>query len=192
MRHLAIKTIASCLFFTYALINYLSFKSSNGLLVLIALLLCLTGDVLLGLYDDKHPKFFTLGVLAFLLAHGVFFSSFTLISSTGFLDFALIIAISGLSYCLTFLKQLDVEKVKKLLIVYSVFLSLLVSKGIVIYCQKAVAKYEIIALAAILFFISDIILLFIFFNKKKVRILPFFNIITYFSATILFAYSIRF
>ena len=192
MRHLAIKSIASTLFFTYALLSYFSYKSECGLIILLALLLCLTGDVLLGLFDDKNPQYFTYGVLSFLLAHGVFFIAFTKISTTSILDLVLIIAIAGVSYCLTFLKQLDVKEVKKLLVVYSIFLSMLISKGIVIFIENKVANSAIIFTAAILFYLSDIILLFIFFKRKKVRILPFFNIITYYTATILLATAIKF
>ncbi len=194
--HVFFKGLTSFIFLSTALyfaVGYSGpFSNLFQILMCIALFFCLVGDVFLSIVSGRSDSwFFVLGVVSFAAAHVIFFVAFGAVVPITIVDILTAVVIAILCFGITKLKIIDIQDKKALILAYSVFLGLLMAKGITVLVDFGTTQFAIIAfLGATLFFVSDVILLFILFSTRKIKILTFLNLLTYYSATMLLAYLV--
>lgn len=205
------KSLASVSFVGIALASVLVFIMSAPIaeldmlamnffyITLPAFLLCLVGDVLLELnHKDERKRFFLPGLVAFLLGHVTFVIAFNRLSPFSWLELIIPAAAVILTFFLTRLKDMDTGKMKPYVLIYSFFVAWLLSKGIFVLITAFQAggafpsKALFIAIGSALFFISDVIILFMMFYKKKYKHTRFFNLLTYYGAQLFLTLSFIF
>lgn len=188
------KTLASIGFIVVAIIS--GFKGTHLIDVwhtMPAFLLCLTGDVLLGVYNqNKHKEYFLAGLCVFLCGHIGFFLSFARMK--GVVAWELLIPVLGVMLTLWMEKRpgMNTGKLKFEILIYSYFVTLLLTKTIFMLIKELSAGTLMLAIGAGLFLISDVLLLFLNFYKKRFMTLHVLNLITYYYGIFLMAASFQF
>lgn len=191
--HLLFKILSSATFIVmaiYLIITNFEFfsagclDSSYAISIFISLLLCFTGDVFLSAVKGDSSKIgFTFGVAFFMLAHVAFLIAFSFLSPIRFIDFVVVAIVASLVFSLSKLKVLNLKGMIPILLVYSICLGFLTSKGITMVFEQGFTILTTQILAGCLtFLVSDIILIFELFAVNKHKILTFFNLITYYAA----------
>lgn len=185
--YILFKTISSLLFCLLAMYSQMKFHDS--ILSIFPFIFCLGGDVCLGFYNQsKNKNYFRYGLLSFLFGHLLFVYQFQKIVPMRIYDF--IFPFLSL-FVLSFLEKKNMVHIGKLLplcMIYSIFVSLLLCKGTELFFLEQTLPCCIYFLACTLFYISDFIIVFLYFRKDTPTI-HFFNLITYFLAMYLFAIS---
>jgi len=150
--------------------------------ILIGLVFCLIGDVLL-----LFKSLFIFGLIAFLIGHVIFIKAFTtlngFIKNYTILGLLLLYAVGYFIYINSSLGDLLIP-----VIVYMLFILIMAWQGLSLYTLQKSKTHLLIAIAVVLFFISDSVLA---IDKFKAA-LPFANLIiaaTYWSAITLLALS---
>ena len=158
-----------------------------------AFLLCLSGDVLLGIYNqNKKKEFFLAGLCVFLCGHIGFFLSFARMG--GVKAWELMIPVIGVLLTIWMENRpgMDTGKLKYEILLYSYFVTLLLTKTIFLAVKEMSVGTVMLAIGAGLFLISDVILLFLNFYKKRILVLHVANLITYYYGIFLMAASFQF
>lgn len=185
--YILIKSVTSILFCIIALVNFTTSKVNNWIILMLPILLCMVGDVSLGFYQmHKKSIYFKLGLSSFLVAHILFVLHMHTISSVTLFDLIIAIGGIGLTYMMDKMEIISFGKHKIACMAYSFFVTLLLVKGSVIALSLQTPLAYTYALASLLFFISDFILMFMYFRKSN-TILHVFNLSTYYMAMYLFA-----
>lgn len=153
--------------------------------IILGLCFCLIGDVLL-----LFESLFIIGLIAFLIGHLIFIKAFTLFH--GFIKNYKILALL-LTYAAAYFIYIkdDLGNLLIPVIVYMLCILTMAWQGLSLYVLESKKTFKLIAIAVILFFISDSILA---VDKFKVA-LPYANAligITYWSAITLIAISTTF
>lgn len=191
------KTAASCGFIAVAVASFFVSDMQQTIYfaaMVFCFILCLTGDVLLGL-ANKHGKyfssFFIKGIISFACAHlgfVIIFSFFT--PRITFLDVALPIFAVCTTYFCTKHKFFRFNRMKYPAVGYSFFVGLACARGIATAFALGNLQGLLIALGGIFFLVSDASILFLYFTVKKPRkYMRLFNLLTYYIAMLLFALS---
>lgn len=187
------KTLSSIGFILVAVVSGIEGDNlSNVWHTMPAFVLCLSGDVILGIYNqNKKKKFFLLGLCVFLCGHIGFFLSFA--RMTGIAVWELIIPCAGalLTLWMATRPGMDTGKLKYEIILYSYFVSLLLTKTVFIAVNNPCVGTLLLSIGAGLFLISDVILLFLNFYKKRFIVLHVLNLVTYYYGIFLMAASFR-
>lgn len=158
-----------------------------------ALLLCLLGDILLGFYHHtQNQKYFMAGLGAFLTGHIVFVLAFSQLQGLRMTDVILPALALLLTVGLTRLKDMETGQMKPLVYVYSFFVALLFSKALHLMLFIPSLKTVILCLGSGLFMISDAIILFLYFYKKKHWAVHTFNLATYYYGMFFIAFSLMY
>ncbi len=149
------------------------------------------GDLFLGLQEKNQKSFFILGLLSFLIAHFIFIGA--LLTKFDSIPWLALIG-STLSFLITyFLIRFCNLTVKKNFIpfiyLYSYTLTLLVILSGFIYFTSPSLHSFILVTGSVLFLFSDFILIFIYFKKYSI-LLHVLNLLFYFTAVILLAFSL--
>jgi uncharacterized membrane protein YhhN len=188
------KFLSSAAFIGVALYaSFVSGQSTHFMQLLPALLLCLLGDILLGFYHHtKDRKFFMAGLGTFLTGHIVFVLAFSQLQRLQMTDFILPTLALLLTVGLTGLKDMDTGRMKPLVYVYSFFVALLFSKAIHLMVFLPSLKTVILCIGSGLFMISDAIILFLYFYKKKHWAVHTANLATYYYGMFFIALSLMF
>ena len=191
--YLRFKVISSLAFILF----YLIF-SGRGLII--ALLACGCGDVFMALYHLKAKKVYMfLGILAFMAGH-VFLLIYM---CSDFGPTAPIVFIIPIIVCLLMLAiykgfHLHMGRLFYAAIIYCYFVSAMATKAIEIGVGAISQAKELlipllIMIAGILFFLSDFSIMIMYFyhfhNKRTKRLVHYFDLITYYTAMILFVIS---
>lgn len=158
-----------------------------------ALLLCLAGDVILALYNhDRRPGLFLGGLVSFLGGHAFFIWGLCRVQPLGWPVF--LAALLGGCGVLA-LSRLPCLKLGKMLpwtVVYGGVVSALVGKA----CQLAFGMGELwcflVLAGAVLFWISDLLILFLYFWPGRHPRIHAANLITYYLAMAFLAVSLGF
>lgn len=191
---LAAKTATSLGFIAIAW--YSGFASGNiGLFLhlLPAFIFCLAGDIFLGVTNkDGSKKVFIFGLLAFLTGHILFAVGFNLIAPFALSELILPLASLPLAMFLTNLKRMKTGRMKKYILAYSFFVTLLFSKGISIFSLNQGIFGVLVLFGTLFFLISDFIILFLYFYEDKHPLTSFANLFTYYLATFLLSFSLYF
>lgn len=164
-----------------------------------ALLLCFLGDVFLEINQrDEKKRFFIPGLIAFLLGHVGFVIAYDILSPFSFLELIIPALAVLLTFFLTRLKLMDTGKMRPYVLIYSFFVAWLLSKGLFVLIYQLqntklpIAMSIFIFIGSMLFFISDVIILFLMFYTKKYKYTRFFNLLTYYGAQLFLGLSLLF
>lgn len=159
-----------------------------------ALFLCFLGDFFLALKTKNNRtqnKYFLLGLASFLMGHIAFTIAFNSILKFSFATIAVPLFGVVLAIGMFQLKEMEVGEMKAPVIVYSYFVSMLFVKcGEILFAMGLNSFTGVLFAGSLLFMISDLILLFIYFYKKKFKILTFMNLLTYYIGLYLLSYSV--
>lgn len=117
--------------------------------IILSLLFCLLGDTLL-----LNDLYFIFGLLSFLTAHVLFTISFISLSKFKFYPLPIVVLlILGGSYYIYLFSSLESLAIP--VFIYFLFITLMSWQGIALYIWKKKQSFLFIAIAVILFFISD-------------------------------------
>ena len=190
-----LKTGVSLGFLTMAFLAWLAqglvWEAVLPLLMLPGFLFCFAGDVGLALYDQKPSNVkFLIGLSLFLLGHVLFLLSLYRFTEFSWLDFIFPALMTGVAFGLTKLKKMNVQKMGPCILVYAFFVSMFCGKGV----QTAALWYSQQGLwlgtGAVLFLLSDLILLFVFFYRPFRPSGKFWNLLTYYGGMMCLALSL--
>lgn len=200
---LALKAIASFAFTTLALsVILIKGASTVGILFVLGFVASVIGDVVLALPDmpqmkEKAMSLTLVGGLSFAVAHVFYLSG--MIVKFGFAWWVILIAIAlGLIFFFgnKIVGKLNYGNLTAGMPVYSTFVSLVVAESIMSFVSGAnVMGSAMLLVGFILFWLSDIVLMNIYFgnktDKQKVNYY-YFNLAFYYGAQILVAASLFF
>ena len=186
------KAAASLMFILTAVFSY-KYSGKNKktfIIMLIGFIFAFLGDVFLSF--GSSGIFFVLGLGSFSLAHIFYTAAFcSLVKfSPKDLILALIIAVPTICFAV-FNDSFNFNGMLPLVILYTILISVMVSKAISLLRleNKNMTSVVLSIIGAVLFFISDFILLFVYFYKKDFVFLPYINLIIYYSGQALLALS---
>lgn len=184
--YLIFKTMTSAVF---VMLAYWTMREKLFGLWLAAFLFCFLGDVLLGMDERKEKNaFFVWGLVSFVGGHLIFILKMSELTFLEVWDLILPLGIGAVTFFLIRLPKFHVGKHKSAVILYSMVVTLLCVKGYDMLMLNI--DYWNVFAGCLLFFISDFLLLFIYFYEDKVKIMRFFNLFTYYSAVGLLACTI--
>jgi uncharacterized membrane protein YhhN len=158
-----------------------------------AFLLAALGDFLLGLAhskDSSDSRTFLAGTLSFLTAHILFYAALTSIDPLRPIDFAIPPVVMAIVILISNGKNVSLGKMKIPGIIYSFFVGLLFSKGVMILLFQGIGTAHLLIFSgSFLFLVSDMILIFLYFHKSPPKCLAFANLSTYYAAMALLGLS---
>lgn len=188
--HLAGKAANSLAFVIIAFVFAKSMSAAFFPFAATALVLCMVGDILLAATPGKAgSSWFFAGVFVFMIAHLVFALGFARLDAFTMYDFIFPVAFVLLVLALSRLPSLDVGGILPVILVYCFLVGLLCSKAVSLYLALAVPAALPLMWGAMLFCLSDLILLFVYFSSKEVGLLKFLNLLAYYGGTLLLAIS---
>jgi uncharacterized membrane protein YhhN len=159
--------------------------------ILPALVMCLIGDVILAISKGATNKnLFLLGLGSFLIGHILFILLFNNLHPLSIYDFILPIFSVLITFGLSKIKGMNVGNMLPCILLYSFFVSLLFFKSLGLLQATASLRNILLCVGSCLFFISDGIILFLYFYIKKHPLVNFFNLLTYYYGMFLIALSI--
>lgn len=179
--YLLSKVITSSLFLCIAL--FWLFQTNQNGIWLMGFLFCFIGDVLLGIKKNNLLIYFPWGLLSFLFGHIMFIGQMIQVQALSIQDFLFPILMVCVSYGLVRLKSMDVKKYKMAIYGYAFIVSLLLSKS---FSCSSIG----LILGCFFFFMSDFLLLFHYFYKKKWKGLKFLNLLLYYSAVFILIFTL--
>lgn len=190
---LLLKSITSFLFFALGIINLIfvmkmkSDKLKFSIYLLIGLFFAMLGDILLEIN-------FIIGAIFFAIGHVFYFISFCHLNKFSWKDliYGIVIFIPSV-LMITLYPHFEFGGVMMeiLCIVYALVISFMVGKAISIYVSEKSMYRLIIMIGTILFFFSDLMLLFNVFSDVS-RVFGVLCLATYYPAEFLLAFSILF
>ena len=189
------KTITSIGFIAIALISYCCSQSTAYYFALLpGLILCLLGDVFLAIrVQTKKFKWFIWGLLMFAFAHIMFIFLIQKYTLWYWWDFLLPLASLVLVFFLFQLPSMEPGKGKWPCLIYSYFVTLFLIKALEsMISWEYSTRGKFLAIGSFLFFVSDFILIFLYFSKNEKKWLHGGNLIMYYLGVGLIASSIYF
>ncbi|MEG0353299.1 MAG: lysoplasmalogenase family protein [Cellulosilyticaceae bacterium] len=155
--------------------------------ILVSLGFSFMGDIFLGLadYSNIHSlnKNFVLGVASFAAAHVIYAVLFGQMVGWSMWDAIVPIMLVGLTYVLSKFPGFDFKGCLKFVLPYAFVLGIMLMKAMAV-------DSTMIKIAAILFVFSDFLLIFKYFYNKSKPWMTVINLLSYYSAQIIFALSI--
>lgn len=187
-KYVMIKTFTSSLFVLTCIISFLLGNRKNMMsffILFLGLVFCMLGDIALGYCDQKvftNVRYFKMGVLFFSLAHIFFCIIFYLIVGFYYYDFILPILLVLLALLFERLGLVRLKKLVKIVNVYAAIIGLMTTKALqVMLYGNLTYNYSLILITGVLLFLlSDLFLFFIYFGRRKIKILRYFNLSTYY------------
>ncbi len=148
------------------------------------LVLCLAGDVLLGLANNKgklFSRYFLRGVIAFMLAHIGFCVVFSALSPFHWYDLvlpAILLVVTG--FCARS-QHFKLHRMKLPVMAYSLFVGLMCARGFsAAFAIASPQKSLLLMIGSALFLLSDGVILLLYFYLRPRKILRFLNLATYY------------
>jgi uncharacterized membrane protein YhhN len=157
-----------------------------------ALLACLGGDVILGIYNRRRKHWlFAVGLLLFLLAHLGFLYAFG--NNTWYWQFGIfpIVSIVGVMV-LSLWPRMKMGWMTFPIILYVAVITLMVQKATQLFINTQQLAGLLLMVGSWLFLLSDVLLLFLYFMHRPSKWLHSSNLILYYLAMLLIVMSIRF
>ena len=197
----AVKTATSVGFLAVAAAAFIAGGAQNAVFfwgLLPCLVLCLVGDLMLGLatvHGKFFSKFFLSGVASFLVAHIGFCVLFTLVRPGGYvfspLEYILPVCLVGTAALLMRSQKFRMKRMKKPVLLYSFFVGLMCAKGVhLAMLMQWSVQGVLIAAGSILFLLSDCVILFLYFYYKPRGFFRALNLSTYYIGVLLLALSV--
>ena len=188
---LPMKIISSLLFLILGTICAIYGRDVHFRNLLAGLFFCFIGDVILGYFNiRKDKRLFISGTIVFLMGHLAFIVGSITIAKISRME--LIIPIAAEIGIIFLIRNKDIllGKLKPFVYVYGIFLSGFLARSVSIFLIYRTPRSLLLMLGAIFFSISDLLILFIYFYRKKRWSTHGFNIATYYIAMGLIALSI--
>lgn len=162
-------------------------------LMLPAFFCCFAGDILMAAYNRFRKKIhFLMGLGIFLMGHLCFVRWLCKIQPLEWVNLVIPALAVVLTWGLTLLKKIHTGRLRPFILLYSFFVALFVSKGLHLVLTQFSIATLMIAVGSILFFVSDISILFLYFHKKKGYGVHIFNLATYYYGMFLLATHLLF
>ena len=188
------KMACSLLFVAAAVTAYIFLKPDRfyGGMIIAALSFGLAGDLLL-VFIEKE-KFFFLGLAAFLIGQIIYGITFLSYLGISWIDLAVFLAVAGGSIAMFSIAKFEFGKMKIPVIIYLICIDFMLTMAVSSLYKSGFpgAVRALIVSAAILFFVSDLILSYMQFVPKKHKSFCALNRATYYVAQAVFALSVAF
>ncbi len=159
-------------------------------IMLTGFILSLIGDVFLSINHDG--LFFILGLGSFSIAHIMFTISFCALTKLSRKDIIVALTIAIPMICFVkFNNGFNFGGMLPLIIMYTILISMMVTKAfsLLILKKDNIFPTVLIISGAVLFYTSDFILLYVYYYKREIPLLPYINLITYYLGQGLLALS---
>lgn len=193
--HTLAKTAASLGFIAVAVYGWLQSGDTRFFLTMIpALLFCLAGDFFLSLPSaDEFGLGFIAGLLTFAIGHLLFLVAFLKMAPIVWPELLFPLVMVALVYLVTRSPRFDVGNFTIPVLIYGFLVAWTFSRSVVILLDAGIAARTLCLLVgSLLFMVSDIVLLFVYFYEKKFSWMSFVNLSTYYGGMFLLALSIYF
>lgn len=178
-----VKGLASLLFIATGITSYRRVKRNKRYfaLILSGLLFSFIGDVLLEL-SGIVPDLFVIGVGSFAICHIMYSAGFCTLRRVTFRDILICLIIAAPLILLQILGGFNIGGMKFVVMGYTVLISFMVSKAVSLHhFYRGNERAVILTITgAVMFLISDILLLFWFFGPVKYEALEYLNILSYY------------
>lgn len=189
---LVVKMLACVGFISIAISCYHETTQPYYTYILIALCIATFGDLFLGIrhYRD-NPLYFYLGITFFSFAHLVYILLFNQIFPFAVIDF--IFPLLFLCFVIFYIfpsTHYNIGKKKSFILLYTFLIVLMLCKAMQLFFYYPTPPHFLIALGGLCFFISDSILMHVYFYHKKYFYTKALYILFYYTAQVLFALSI--
>lgn len=156
-----------------------------------ALLCCVVGDVVLALYNHlRRPGLFLTGLGAFLAGHALFVWGLCRLQPMGWpVPLAAVLGAGG-AVVLSGLPGMQTGRMRLWVVLYAAFVSALLGKGLQLAFGMGELWCFLVLAGAVLFWVSDLLILFLYFYPAKHPAVHVANILTYYYAMFLIAVSL--
>ena len=177
------KSVTSILFVLIAAASYKYCPKNKKYFrfMLTGFIFALIGDIFLSI--SHNGLFFILGLGSFSLAHVMYTIAFCALIKISWKDTILALTIAIPTICFVIFKDgFDFNGMFPLIIFYILLISMMVAKAFSLLKLKNgnILPIALIISGAVLFYISDFILLFVYYYKHKITILPYLNLVVYY------------
>lgn len=200
--HVQAKASTSALFLIIALVAFFTTGMRQGAvfaMLFVCMVFCLGGDVFLSLanvHSKLFSRFFLLGVGSFMAGHFLFCVLFYAMVPFNLIDVVLPAISLAVVFCCGQSTRFRLKRMHMLVpaLVYTVFVALMVTKGMQAGMAYgiATARGALLAAGCVLFFISDALILFVYFYTKNRSWTRAANLILYYIGMLCLALSAAF
>ena len=158
-----------------------------------ALLCCVAGDVVLALYNHRRRSgLFLAGLAAFLAGHALFVWGLCRLQPMGWpVPLAAALGAGGAA-ALSGLPGMHTGRMRPWVVLYAAFVSALLGKGLQLAFGIAQPCCFLVLAGAALFWVSDLLILFLYFYPARHPAVHVANLLTYYYAMFLIAASLAF
>lgn len=158
-----------------------------------ALLCCVVGDVVLALYNRlRRPGLFLAGLGTFLTGHILFVWGLCQLQPMGWpVPLAAVLGAGGAA-ALSGIPGMRTGRMRPWVVLYAAFVSALLGKGLQLAFGMGQPWCFLVLAGAVLFWISDLLILFLYFYHSKHPAVHVANLLTYYYAMFLIAISLAF
>lgn len=161
-------------------------KKWDRWMITTAVFLCFLGDVLLGINKLDVINTFVYGLLSFLAGHICYLAAFSHFSKFRIYELITPVVVTGGVYLLSLTDLMNFRGMLKWIMIYSIFVSLLASRCFENLLKNMKNKsIMMFSIGGILFFISDLILMFSMFYKGSFKAGDFLVLSIYYIAMII-------
>lgn len=161
--------------------------------MMLGLVFCALGDILLGVANRKathvSKKPFLAGAGCFSLAHVLFCVFFYCRAPFHWYDVLFPLVCLGAIRLMEAKDWIRLKSMRPVGYLYTFLVGLMAAKAVEGAAYGPVAGNWVLAIGASLFFLSDLILLFLYFGTKRVRLLRGANLVTYYIGVYMMALS---
>lgn len=156
-----------------------------------ALLCCVVGDVVLALYNHlRRQSLFLAGLVAFLAGHILFVWGLCQLQPMGWpVPLAAVLGAGGAA-ALSGMPGMRTGRMRPWVVLYAAFVSALLGKGLQLAFGMGQLWCFLVLAGAVLFWISDLLILFLYFYHSKHPAVHVANLLTYYYAMFLIAVSL--
>ncbi len=194
-----LKGLASFFFVLLGIYAYVLNATSGGLLILIGLIFGMLGDILLNmrnLYEGgTSNKVFALGILAFLTGHILYIVFLLGHAESHYWMMPVFTVVLAALLIPPLMKQIEAPS-KGLKIFGYVYLTIVIAmlcSAITMWASLGTSALTVVfTLGALLFVVSDFVMIYNSFGKKKTHALRATNLLTYYAGQLLIAACIYF
>ena len=183
-----------CSFCFLCLSFFCAFKGNNLLFfkyIFPAFFLCFLGDIILGIFNkSKRKRYFLSGSILFLAGHIVFLTAFYRLQVFSIYEIFFPITVVIFTAFLVKKKKMQLGKILPFAYIYAFFVAMLFSKSTHMFIEIKSLSTLLLNVGSFLFMISDLLILFLYFYRKRRWATHGFNIATYYYGIFLMVLSL--
>lgn len=179
---LLFKMLASVSFLITLILAYQKGKGDKKFfnIMLLGFVFSVLGDLFLGMHFSLD---FVLGILSFAIAQAMFIAAFIYLVKINSIDILLFAVFTGITVFLEFvIKGLDYEGLLPLVVIYTILIAAMLSKSISLLRIRSQSTTGVAMLVTgmVLFYASDVVLMFSIFLENADKSLAYINTLLYF------------